>query len=285
DPLNIERTEGHTPASDSLPGAPLSPADLQNLTSSYITPELAEQALLRRVDSAEGARVVGRKDKLSNYAGVLFPYVWPGERVPREYRLRRDQPDLEYSADGSTKQRHKYVSPPGRGNLLYFTPGTDPALLADTSVPIAITEGEKKTLALHRLSFDGTDKPRFLPVGLSGVYNWRGKRGKAPAANGGTIDVKGPIPDLDRITSAQRKVYITLDGNAKENEGVSAARRGLTKELQKRGAVVYVVDIPQMEGVNGIDDLLAKSGAEAGLELLRQARQEKSRSTGSPFQL
>src|ERR1022692_1861987 len=45
------------------------------------------------------------------------------------------------------------LGPPGRGNLLYFVPGTSTTLLSDTSVPIAITEGAKKTIALYRLSW------------------------------------------------------------------------------------------------------------------------------------
>ena len=217
---------------DGLLGCPLSPSDLHNLASSYITPELAEQALLRRVDTVEGTRVVGRRDKVSNYAGIVFPYVWPGEQMPREYRLRRDQPDLEHNAEGKLKQRAKYVSPPGRGNLLYFLPGTDPVLLSDAAVPLAITEGEKKTLALRRLSSHDTDKPRFLPVGLSGVYNWRGNRGKAPAPNGEMVPVKGPIPDLERITWNGPIVYIIFDANAKDNihdSPLHAAVSGSTK--------------------------------------------------------
>ena len=31
--------------------------------------------VLRRVDSAEGARAAARKDKLSDYDSVIFPYV------------------------------------------------------------------------------------------------------------------------------------------------------------------------------------------------------------------
>jgi putative DNA primase/helicase len=268
-----------------LPGDRLWLDDLKNLESSWITSELAAQALLRRVDSVEGALVVGRRDKLSNYAGIIFPYVWPGEQMPREYRLRRDQPDLEYDAEGKPRQRSKYVSPPGRGNLLYFAPGTDPALLSDVSVPIAITEGEKKTLALYRLSYEGSAKPRFLPVGLSGVFNWRGKRGMAPAANGEMVPVKGPIPDLDRISWAPRIVYIIFDTSAKDNENVSAARRGLTRELQKRGAVVYIVEIPQIKGVNGIDDFLAVEGAQKGLELLQNAAPARAKLGESPFKV
>jgi hypothetical protein len=99
--------------------------------------------------------------------------------------LRRDQPDLEYDSAGNLKQRQKYLSPPGRSNLLYLAPGVSQLLLRDVSLPIMITEGEFKTLALWRLAnHDSPAQPRFLPLGVSGVYNWRGTIGKTggPAA-------------------------------------------------------------------------------------------------------
>ena len=63
-----------------------------------------------------------------------------------------------------------------------------------------ITEGEFKTLALWRAANHGSRvQPRFLPVGVSGVYNWRGTIGKTVGPDGSRMDVKGPIPDLDWI--------------------------------------------------------------------------------------
>ncbi len=59
-----------------LPGKVLSPRDLENLARSWIDPEHAERALLRRVDSAEGAGIVGQPEN-QDCSGVLFPYVWP----------------------------------------------------------------------------------------------------------------------------------------------------------------------------------------------------------------
>src|ERR1041384_4459534 len=119
--------------------------DLAALERSYITPDLARQAGLFRVTSEEGAKLVGRNG--GDYAGIIFPYCWPGEPPPREYRLRRDKPDLEQQQDGTTKEKAKYLSPPGRGSLLYLMPSTPPELLRDVSVPLVLTEGEKKTIA------------------------------------------------------------------------------------------------------------------------------------------
>jgi hypothetical protein len=59
--------------------------------------------------------------------------------------------------------------------MLYIVPGINPRLLHDLSIPIVVTEGEFKTLALWRVADHGSPgRPRLLPLGLSGVYNWRG---------------------------------------------------------------------------------------------------------------
>jgi hypothetical protein len=87
----------------------LTPSDLSKLAACGISGELAQQAQLRRVDSAEGARMVGRNGS-GDYSGLIFPYLWPGENQPREYRLRRDRPEIEYK-DGKPHERNKQKFP------------------------------------------------------------------------------------------------------------------------------------------------------------------------------
>ena len=131
-------------------GTPLTDADIEALRHSWIDRTSAEKALLFRVTRVEGAELVGQKDG-HDYAGIAFPNVWPGEAHAREFRLRRDSPDVTYEK-GKRKQIRKYLGPPGRGNVLYFVPGTSPELLGDPNLPIVITEGEKKGIALWRLA-------------------------------------------------------------------------------------------------------------------------------------
>ena len=139
-------------------------------------------------------------------------------------------------------------------------------LLKNAELPVALVEGEKKTLAVHRLSFHNIASMRFLPIGVSGVWNWRGIVGKSSDERGARQDVRGPIPDLDRIVWQGRTVYIIFDANVCSNESVRAARLGLAKELKRRGADVRFVDLPVTENVNGVDDLLAIRGPEYGLD-------------------
>ena len=105
-------------------------------------------ARLRRVDSLTGAELIGRKS--GNYSGIAIPYFLPNTSAVREYRLRRDHPDMEIDSHGRIKPKQKYLSPPGRGNMLYFAPTASGKQLRDTALPLIITEGEFKTLALWR---------------------------------------------------------------------------------------------------------------------------------------
>jgi hypothetical protein len=231
---------------DRVRGAPLGEGDYAALANSWIDREWADLALLRRGDSAEGAEMVGKRDN-GSYSGIVFPYIWPRDEFVRDYWLRRDRPDMEPASDGSFREIKKYLGPPGRSNFLYFYPGTSAEALDDTSIPIAVTEGAKKTIALARLSCykipDGGD-PRFVAVGISGVWNWRGVIGKQAGPDGARRDVKGLIPDLNRIQWRGRKVYVVFDRNVATNSSVQAARKALTTELQNRGAEVLWVQLP-----------------------------------------
>jgi predicted P-loop ATPase len=259
-----------------LQGNPLEPQDYASLEARWINRELAEAAMLRRVDSVTGAEIVGRRG--GDFAGILIPYFLPGEAHVRDYRLRRDHPDFERASDGTLRQRRKYLSPPGRGGMLYFPPGIAPELLTDVDVPTILTEGEFKGLALWRLAWysrsDADEKPSFLVLAIPGVWNWRGIVGKTYDADGVRVDVTGPIPDIERILWLGRRVIILFDADLETKLDVSVARDQLTRELQSRGA--EVAWFPWPKGVpsqlKGIDDYLAERGPAEVLSLLAKAR-------------
>jgi hypothetical protein len=248
--------------------------DYRMLERSWISGGLADAAEIRRVTSFEGGQLVGRNGS-SDYAGLIFPYIWPGETKVRDYRLRRDHPELEYKPDGTTREKQKYLSPPGRSNLLYFPCGIDPAILNDARIPVTIVEGEKKTLALRNLASWNTSELRFLPVGLSGVWNWRGTMGKEPGPNGGVHAVKGPIPDLDRIVWKNRRIIIIFDSDVRRKPDVERAQKALVSELERRGADVLLVNLPDLPNLEktGADDFLAlpEGGPEQMLALIENA--------------
>jgi hypothetical protein len=226
---------------------PLTPEDREMLARSLIVGDMPDRALLARVEAQDAKDLVGAKDK-ADYSGIEIPYIWPGELSVRGQRIRRDHPEIEveYNETGHEvrKERRKYVAPVGSPNLLYFFPETPIELLSDLSVRILIAEGEKKCLCAWCLATHNSSEPRFLPIGISGVWNWRGRIATADGADGKRRTVRGPIPDLARIPW-HREVLIAFDSDVHANEDVQTARAALGRELRKRGATrVRYVQIP-----------------------------------------
>ena len=251
-------------------GGPLNEADYAALAESWIPREIADAAMLRRVDEYQGREVIGQKGS-RDCAGILIPYYWPGEPGAFNYRVRRDHPDLKYDGQGNPKPDKKYLGPPKGANRLYIPPGFTLDQLSDLAIPIALVEGEKKALAVWRLARHEIETPRFIPIAIAGVWNWRGTVGKTNDRHGERVDVKGPIADLDRVAWQGRLVFIVFDTNVHSNDSVKWARMGISRDLGKRGAKVDFINLPPDSGVNGVDDLLAVWGPERVLELFQNS--------------
>jgi hypothetical protein len=249
-------------------GEPLSEADYKNLEASWITRELADAAMLRRVDAYAGAEIIGQKGR--DCAGVLFPYYPPGEQHPVNYRVRRDHPEWVAGKDGKLKPSAKYLGAKNSRNRLYFPPGVTSEQIQDVAIPIVFAEGEKKALALQRLAWHEAEAPRFIPVASGGIWNWRGKVGISAGPNGERLPDTGPIPDLDRVLWRRRTVRILYDTNVHINDDVRSARMALARTLAERGAAVEFITLPEDCGVNGVDDLLAAWGPDRVLELFKK---------------
>lgn len=101
--------------------------------------------------------------------------------------MRRDRPDVVQDKNGELKTKGKYLGAPGAGNRLYFPPGVTLEQLADVTVPIVIAEGEKKALALRRLAYHESNRPRFIVVAIPGVWNWRGVSDEGELAPDGRV--------------------------------------------------------------------------------------------------
>jgi uncharacterized protein (DUF927 family) len=274
-------------ACQNLFGGPLSSADYARLDQRWISRDFANAAMLRRVTSLEGAEIVGRQGKPGDYSGIIIPYFDPLQRWVRDYRLRRDHPEIEFDSHGSRKECHRYLAPPGKGNMLYVPLGADPELLQNTDLPLVITEGEFKTIALWRAAWhavgESSDSPSFLPIGLSGVYNWRTRTPKTFDADGHRVDAPGPIADLLWIAWSGRRVIILFDSDIKTKFDVQVARERLTTDLQGRGAEVgwfpWPKDVPHDQ--KGVDDYLAARGPNEFLALLATARPVRNRGTAA----
>ena len=256
----------------------LTAEDLELLEHCYITPPVATAAGLYRVPSIEGCELVGRKH--GNCAGIAFPCFWPGTSDVSVVRLRLDDPPV----DPGGKTAYKYLAAPGSRNRIYAVL-EDPADLTDPHKPLHISEGEKKYLALHRAALEaggnGTGPAAFASFSLFGVSSWRGVIGIRTDSNGLRAPDYGVIPDLDRVVWAipdghggwalRRLVYLVFDTNVLSNRHVAAARHSLARELERRGAEVWYVHLPPEEGINGVDDYLARYGWGGYMDLVRHA--------------
>lgn len=241
----------------------LTPADLQSFQRLGITPSLLEQAHVTRVIDKEARDQYGIRGN-GDMTGVIFPYLPPVANNGHRWtaRLRRDNPDME---DG--KPKRKYVSAYGDRKHLYFPPGCA-ELAADVTVPIVLVEAEKSVLALSAWAERLGQK--ILPVGLGGVWGWKGRIGKTENADGQRVDEYGALPDLSLCRDG-RRTLVLLDANCASNPQVQIARRDLAKQLRKQGADVRVLDLPQGDDVNGPDDYIAAQGDQAMVKVMEGA--------------
>jgi predicted P-loop ATPase len=241
-------------------GDDLTAIDLAKLAARWITPELAELAGIRRVDSVTGCSMFNRKRDM---AGLIIPNVFPGTQHVRDYRLRLDHPDFEIDVKGNKRESGmKYIGPTDRPPLIYFPTGITPEMLTDVTLPVIITEGEFKAIALWRLANHESNNPRFVPIAVQGVDCWRGTIGHTNNASGKRVAIKGVLPDLaERMVWKGRQVVIAYDADIATKDTVEKARARLTYALIERLATVGFLEWAIAEG-KGIDDRLANIGPE-----------------------
>jgi hypothetical protein len=146
-------------------------------------------------------------------------------------RFKFDRPRKK--KEGDKERVVKYEAPVGEPNRAYFPPGTL-AALNDTSVPLIISEGEKKGAK--------ADQEGFACISILGVWSWQKKRQRN--AEG---DAEGPrelIDDLAGIPWKGRLVFLAFDHDEPPNPKVALALWHLARALIERGAVVKVVSLP-----------------------------------------
>ena len=160
----------------------LTEQDYANLEARWISREFATRAQLQRADSATGAEIVGRKG--GDYSGILIPYFHPGSDQVRDYRLRRDHPDLEYDSAGNLKERRNTSA--RRGDPTCSTSRPESPTTPSRSGAAGRDHGGRvqDPWPSGALPTMVANRPRFLPLGVSGVYNWRGTIGKTVGPDG-----------------------------------------------------------------------------------------------------
>lgn len=158
------------------------------------------------------------------------------------------RPDTPREKDGKVV---KYEMPANCGVRLDCPPTCRP-LLADPSVPLWITEGQKKA--------DSLASSGACAVALLGVFAFKGHN-----VFGGTTF----LADWDYIALDGRDVRIVFDSDVMTKSEVRKALERLTEHLQRKGAHVSAVYLPHENGQKcGVDDYLASGHTLNDLEAL-----------------
>lgn len=226
----------------------LNPNHQADLAGSGLSSETIEAAgIYSESDGRKLAGITNRKKWDRKYGSALvFPFYDEAGAIV----LHRVKPDNRPQRNG--KPGPKYLSPSGATVRAYFPPGMN-GELHDTTKDMALTEGEKKSLAIRQAG--------LACIGLTGVDCWHTKKSSAL------------LPDLARIEWKGRRVFIVFDSDAAENENVATNERLLAGVLKNHGAEVKIVRIPP--GPNGekvgIDDYLVANGPDSLWPLLEKA--------------
>ena len=181
--------------------------------------------------------------------GLLLP-LWRTDGGNGHYIYRPDNPRVyddknrKKLPDGTYPQRViKYEMPKGEGVRIDCPPVCRP-MLPDPSVPLFITEGQKKADALASRG--------ACAVALLGVWNFKGKNDF-----GGTT----VLADFDYIALENRTVYLVFDSDVMSKSGVRQALERLTEHLKRKRAAVHVIYLPKLaNGKTGVDDWFIATG-------------------------
>ena len=204
-----------------------------------VTPDIAFKA---GFDLAENAKLVA--ENFHPIPALVLPYYDEYGRALDFCRVRYFNPPL---GGGVKKKPIRYQQPIGTAPEIYLPKieGLDWAhVMQDPTIPIAITEGEVKSLSASINS--------GVPfIGLGGVFQW--------------ADNKLPIKMLERFTFERREVFIVFDSDIDTNPQVQLAESRLASYLLKRRAKVKRARLPAGQDGDkmGADDFIAAYGAQA----------------------
>jgi P4 family phage/plasmid primase-like protien len=232
-----------------------------------------DSAVAADVAAARGYRTLtgtgADRDELNDLG--FKPFVWsrddayPGLLIPmhgadgtvRGHQFKPAVPRKRVKTDQSTTPI-KYESP-SKAPLVIDVPEYTRGVLTDTSVPLWLTEGMKKTDALVSQG--------LAAIGLTGVFNWRNSH--------------GVLGDWEEIPIKGRVIVLCFDADAAGNRNVQLAMSRLGAWLRTKGAsTVHYLVVPPKVGesdVKGVDDYFAAGG---DLETLRSAATQTAPGAG-----
>ena len=205
----------------------------------------------------------GQLESMGPFLAIPY-YDLNGERTAYT-RFKPDHPRSNTDKDTDERKIVKYEAPKGEPTRPYL-PRQIKSIFYDSSVPLMITEGEKKAL---KATQEG-----FPCVGLPGVSNW-----STPSKQ-----TNGPRKErelhnlLAKIPWQERHVIIVFDTDASRNPNVNREAAELARALERQGAIVTIVTLPtcwneekkQFEK-QGLDDYLVRHSPDNLAQLIHEA--------------
>lgn len=218
---------------------------------SGIADEVIAERGYRTVDGAQGyteLKALGFSKAQAMTPGLLLPlWTTDSQQLPMVYRP--DTPRL--SRDGKPI---KYEIPKGGGVRLDCPPRCQPRL-ADPSVPLWLTEGQKKA--------DSLASRGAAVLCLLGVWSFIGKN----TFGGNTL-----LTDFDHVAWNGRDVRLVFDSDVTSKPSVRQALDRLGAHLTNKHASVRMVYLPPIGGKKvGVDDYFVAGHTLQDLEALIEA--------------
>lgn len=181
---------------------------------------------------------------------IVIP-IWGVDGRVHSHTIRMDDP---WSDGDTSRGKYQFVK---NARMLLDVPPSMVDLLGDPSVPLWLTEGAKKVdaLASHGI----------LVVGLSGVWNWRGRN-----AYGGSVI----LPDWESIafrnvnTGVPRLFPIVFDYDVLTKTGPRDARNRVTMLIDFRDGKAGWITLPPGP-LGKVDDFLRERSVEELKELIQ----------------
>ena len=165
------------------------------------------------------------------------------EDVVPESPLKQAQGFKKNKEEGKQPKIIRYSQPHSSGCHIYIPPLVDWEVIAkDPSIPIIITEGEKKAAKAC--------KENFPCLALGGVWSF-------------LQDKTSLITDFSQFQWRGRRTIICYDNDLATNDDVLEAEKRLAAHLLfEKGARIFTKRIPFKGEKMGIDDLLVSKGGE-----------------------
>ena len=221
------------------------------LADNHLRMLLHDSAISEAVIQARGYRTITVAADLERYGfsraqrrapGLLLPLHPTDGGAPPLHVYRPDRPrTYQDRRQGGTLRTLKYEVPKGQPTRIDCPPLCQPRL-GDPAVTLWITEGQKKADALASRD--------LCAIALLGVWNWKGRN----ALNGVAF-----ANDWDYIALDGREVHIVYDSDVMTKTAVRQALARLIQHLERKGALVDAVYLPNEGGHKlGVDDYFAQ---------------------------